>query len=188
MGYKIGLFGTHGTGKTTLVHDITAGLQKHDLEVKTITEVAKVAKERTFPINQNTTLEAQAWILYRQCSAELEGELYGYDVTACDRTVFDNYCYLHRTVGENPLYLEMILNHAKIHPYDRLYYTPIIGKLNPKGRAADLRFQQEIDQLILNFFNQHNIKHIPLPPDRRSDWVDIIVSQTLKDLKRNKDG
>ncbi|MFH1682660.1 MAG: AAA family ATPase [Candidatus Woesearchaeota archaeon] len=183
MVYKIGLFGTHGTGKTTLVHSISGQLQEQNLSVRAITEIAKLAKERGVQIDKATTLEAQAWILYRQCAAELEGEFYDYDVTACDRTVFDNYCYLKRTVGDCPLYLKMILNHAELHPYTRLYYAPIIEKINPKGRDSDPLFQKDIENLISSFFEEHKIEYIRLPKENRQGWVELIVNQTLKDLE-----
>ncbi len=140
MVYKIGLVSTHGTGKTTLSYTI-AGLLKErkdiDLSVKVIGELATDARERAIPIDQTTTLEAQAWILTSQVSAELHAELHNYDVAICDRTVLDNYCYMSNKVGQQKHYLDFVLGHCKSHPYSKLYFLPITEqRLNPKKKRC----------------------------------------------------
>lgn len=186
MVYKIGLVSTHGTGKTTLSYNI-AGLLKErkdiDLSVEVIGELATYARKRAIPIDQKTTLEAQAWILHRQCAAELEAEIYKYDVAICDRTVFDNYCYLENAVGFKQNYLDMVRWHSKAHPYDCLFYLPIVGKFSPKKRDPDQKFQKAIDERIVSFLSSEKIDYITLPPERRK-WKSLVVQHTLKDLKQ----
>lgn len=189
--YKIGFIATHGTGKTTLAWDIAAQLNKSALDpsVRVIDELSTLARERGIPIDKTTTLEAQAWILTRQVSAELGAAIYNYDVAICDRTVFDNYCYMKRKVGDNQHYLQFALGHAQQHPYNKLYYLPITEKLAPKKRDADPTFQAEIDSIIKKFLADYNITYTSLPlvpPKERNEWVNIVVNRTLNDLKNMK--
>lgn len=187
MVYKIGLVSTHGTGKTTLAYDIAAELKKKNLTVRVVAELATVARERAIPIDKKTTLEAQAWILHRQCAAELEAKIYEWDVAICDRTVFDNYCYLGNAVGASmphstESYLNMVKEHYSCHPYDCLFYLPIVGKFSPKKRDPDREFQKAIDERIVSFLSSEKIDYITLPSERRT-WKSLVVQQTLKDLK-----
>ncbi len=102
--YKIGLLSTHGTGKTALVYSIAGELKRRGIKVRPISEIATRARESGIPINQETTLAAQAWILHCQCQMELEAEMLGYEVVICDRTVLDNYVYLETAEGRSPEY------------------------------------------------------------------------------------
>ena len=183
MVYKIGLLGTHGTGKTTLAYDIASGLKKkNDLSVEVISEIAKLAKRSGFPIDKGTTLETQGWILLNQCAYELWVGMYN-EVIICDRTVFDNEQYLCRAVGNEHHYAELVRGHAKNHPYDALYYLPMTSEFSTKERDPDPEFRREIDNLILDYITQ-NLPHcIKLPPDKTDQWVNIVVQKTLKDLR-----
>ncbi|MEK6938911.1 MAG: AAA family ATPase [Nanoarchaeota archaeon] len=156
MVYKTGLMSTHGTGKTTLAFDVAGELKKKSLKVRVIRELATLARERNIPIDQTTTLEAQAWILYRQCSAELEAKIYNYDVVICDRTVLDNYCYLLNAVGEDKFYQDLALGFSRKHPYDSLFYLPITGELNPlkpsgSGEQAGRKFSESLSDTISRY-------------------------------------
>ena len=95
---KVAFIGTHGVGKTTLCYDLAAGLKKRDLTVELVREVAR---ECPLPINRDTTLKAQAWILHTQIAWELQAEAKA-DVVFCDRAVLDNFCYLKRAVTGDP--------------------------------------------------------------------------------------
>ncbi len=181
--YKIGLLSTHGTGKTTLAYEIAAELKKKNYSVRVIGEIATIARERAIPIDQITTLEAQAWILHRQCSTELEAVIANWEVTICDRTVLDNYCYLENKVGPNEYYRGLALSHAQAHSYQRLFYLPIVGKFSSKKRDPDREFQIAIDQRIVTFLADYSIDYITLPSKRRK-WKSLVVQQTLKDLNR----
>ena len=68
---KIAFIGTHGVGKTTLCYELAASLKKRDLSVELVREVAR---ECPLPINRDTTLKAQSWILHTQIARELEAE------------------------------------------------------------------------------------------------------------------
>jgi len=199
MVYKICLVSTHGTGKTSLVASIETKLKQRGIEAKRIEEVSTKAKEIGLPINKETTLEAQWWILHTQFAREL---LYSnhspnrpnYDVLICDRGP-DNYCYLENKVGKNEAALKMTLDHLQLFPYKRIYLLPIVDSEIAKDggtRSLDKEFQLEMDQNIREFLQEYKIKHqeLPLPnaeDNFRNIWKKIIVNNTLKDLDQPKE-
>ena len=65
---KIAFIGSHGVGKTTLCYDLAARLKRLDLNVDMVKEVAR---ECPLPINRETTLESQAWIIHSQIAEEI---------------------------------------------------------------------------------------------------------------------
>ena len=196
MLYKICLVSTHGTGKTSLVASVETKLKQRGIEAKRIEEVSTKAREIGLPINKETTLEAQLWILHTQFAREL---LYSnhspnrpnYDVLICDRGP-DNYCYLENKVGKNQVALDMTLNHLKLFPYNQIYLLPIVTNEIVKDggtRSLDKEFQLEMDQKIRGFLQEYNIEHqkLPLPEPQdnfRDIWKKTIVNQTLKDLNQ----
>ena len=92
---KVAFIGTHGVGKTTLCYDLAACLKKRDVTVELVREVAR---ECPLPINRETTLTAQSWILHTQIAWELAAEAKS-EVVVCDRAALDNFCYLKRAGG-----------------------------------------------------------------------------------------
>lgn len=190
--YKIGLISTHGTGKTTLSYIVAGELKKRGLKVKPIAEIAANALESGIPINKNTTLEAQAWILHKQCLLELEAEIYKYEVAICDRTVIDNFVYLEKATGRVNEYFELVLNHLKLYPYNRLYLLPItIDPIKDGIRELDTIFQHQIQTRLLGLIKELNLDVITLQTPEKSDnfreeWANIIVEQTMKDLGKKK--
>src|SRR5215210_8613040 len=82
---KIAFVGSHGVGKTTLCFDLASQLKRLDLGVDLVKEVARRCP---LPINEETTPDAQAWILHTQIAEELEAAAM-YEVVVCDRSVLD---------------------------------------------------------------------------------------------------
>ncbi|MBI4152666.1 ATP-binding protein [Candidatus Woesearchaeota archaeon] len=195
MVYKISLSSTQGTGKTTLATLVAGELKRRNVEARALAEMSTLARERGLPINEQTTREAQLWILHSQFAEELAYQTRTtpplYDVIICDRGV-DNYCYLQRRFGEDEYALRMTLGHLQHFPYDQIYVLPIVDDALKSGegiRSTDPEFQREMDTAIRGFFQDHNIPYRALPQPAaedqfRTEWVKIIVNQTLTDLER----
>jgi nicotinamide riboside kinase len=148
---KIALIGAHATGKTTLAYDIATSLKKMNFNVDVLGEVSR---DCPFPINENTTIKAQSWILFTQYLREIEKED-KCDYLICDRSVLDNYAYYVRKFGRSEEMEPFILNHMKSYGY--LFKIPIKEEYLTKDgiRSIDKKFQKEIDEnvdeLLLRF-------------------------------------
>ena len=82
---KIAFMGSHGVGKTTLCYDLAGILKKHMPRVDIVKEVARACP---LPINKDTTLAAQSWILHTQIASEITAQAQN-DAVICDRCMLD---------------------------------------------------------------------------------------------------
>jgi nicotinamide riboside kinase len=178
---KVAFIGTHGVGKTTLCYDLAAALKKRDLTVEIVREVAR---ECPLPINRDTTLKAQAWILHTQIAWELQAEAKA-DVVFCDRAVLDNFCYMRRafTGARDEAVLESLVR-SWTGTYDALFKVPIVGDPRFDGvRDTDLAFQREIDGAIEQTLAAWEVPHVALDPARRDAWGAQVLDALLLRLK-----
>jgi len=144
---KIGIMGTHGTGKSTLALRLAADRkQKYPREnVGVLTETARGCP---FQINKDMTLEAQLWIYHAQFKAELEMAA-RYDTLICDRTVLDNLAY-SRYAGFNDLCNDCLYPALDwFGTYDELYWLrPDKLPADDGFRNTDPEFQKDIDRIF----------------------------------------
>ncbi len=141
---KIAFIGTHGVGKTTLTYELCTRLKKQNIDVGYIEELARRCP---FPINEDTSLEAQTWILTTTITKEIElSKIYRYII--CDRSILDNYAYLAHKFG----HIEALYGLVRywVQTYDLLIRVEITDAyLNPDGvRSVDRSFQKNIDERI----------------------------------------
>lgn len=85
---KVAFIGTHGVGKTTLAYGLAMRLKELGANVGFLEEAARRCP---LPINEQTNLEAQTWILMETIRREIELDNV-YTEIVCDRSVIDNYC------------------------------------------------------------------------------------------------
>lgn len=185
--YKIALISTHGTGKTTLCFEVAAELKKRGLKVKVFSEIAASAYEQGIPINENTTLPAQMYIMMQHITEELRGTLRNYQVVVCDRSVYDNLVYLERRCGSNPFLRDFIKGYSENFPYDVIYKLPLVGQLVDDGirEAKNQEFQVDIFDRLNTLLAEMDIAHRTLPApvsELRKEWSDLIVKETLAAL------
>ena len=162
--------GSHGVGKTTLCFDVAARLKRLDLGVDLVKEVARSCP---LPINKDTTLEAQSWILHTQIAEELAAAS-RYEVVVCDRSALDNYAYLVHQVGRRPEYDSLI--REWMGSYQALFKVPILNPPSFDGtRDTSGTFQLEIDRLIDQLLEELRVPYNRLEPGDRDRWVDTVV-------------
>ena len=167
---KIALIGTHGVGKTTLCFDLAARLKRLDRGVHLVTEVAR---DCPLPINRDTTLDAQSWILHTQCAREIAGAAKG-DVVVCDRSVLDNYAYLVHAMGHRPELDAWIARWCET--YAGLFKVPLWQKPRFDGtRDTDLAFQSEIDATIDRLVAEFGVSVRRLDRTNPERWVHEIL-------------
>ncbi|MEP6767857.1 MAG: AAA family ATPase [Acidobacteriota bacterium] len=162
---KVAFIGTHGVGKTTLCFELAALLKKRGKVVEMVREVARFCP---LPINRDTTVAAQSWILHTEIAEELVAENKA-EVVICDRSVLDNYCYLLQT-GKHPM-LEPLVRWWT-GTYRLLIKVPIVGTPQFDGlRDVDTTFQHVVDEEIDEVLNDWSIEAVRLDPERRLFWA-----------------
>ncbi len=167
--FKIAFIGSHGVGKTTLCYGLAARLKRRDVAVEVVHEVARRCP---LPINEETSVAAQSWILHSQIAEELVAQA-RYPVVVCDRSVLDNYVYLLLAAGrqEGPEALVRFW----MQGYDLLVHVPIFEQLSPDGiRSPDPGFQHAVEDRLARELAKRNLPALHLDPAARAGWLDTV--------------
>jgi len=153
---KVALIGTHGTGKTTLVHEIVAEIKKQGINVGFLGEIVRACP---FPVNENQTKDTSNWIIYTQYIKELELKD-KCDILICDRSILDAYVYRFNLFGKDEL-LEKFVK-EKIKEYNLLFRVPIDHSRlkNDNFRSTNQSFQRTIDKKFNELESLFKIKSI----------------------------
>lgn len=163
---KLAFIGTHGTGKTTLAYSVTGELKRIG---KNATMITEVARKCPLPINENGTINSQLWMMSSQIAEELEAD-HRFSHVVCDRSILDSYAYGIYSFGDNDL-LKKLVEHW-IGTYDILFRVPIRHNLVPDGfRSVNANFQKDVDLILLDLLNKHNVPFIELPQENQIQFV-----------------
>ncbi|SDU25170.1 AAA family ATPase [Stappia sp. ES.058] len=158
--FKIGVAGSHSTGKTTFVSKMQSMIEDSGLRVGRVGDIATRALKLGFPILRKHTYESTLWIMAECMRQEAELSL-STDVILVDRPALDALGYLQaalsvsgRSVDAGRLdALEQI---AEAHSAD--YDVLVVTSLDPTipvgpGRDDDEMFRRAaakaVDDLIL---------------------------------------
>ena len=168
---KIALIGTHGTGKTTIVHELMAESKKLGINAGFLEEVVRSCP---LPINEGQTVEASEWIIYMQYVKELE-QTGRCDLLLTDRSVVDGYVYFYNKFGRLPNLERFVKD--KAGTYTHLIRVPINQKflVNDGIRSIDPIFQDDIDKAFDFILKELDIPHITYESNEQ-------VMQLIKDL------
>jgi len=152
---KIGIMGTHGTGKSTFARTMERVFRKFHEPVAVVTGVARSCP---WPINQGVTEEAQRWIYHTHMLRELEA-MNKAEFVVCDRTALDSLVYAE--VGGLDAVVDDYLGAALawMQTYDQLlWFRPSPGRLVPDGqRDCDPAFQERVDQVFAEWISAYFI-------------------------------
>lgn len=175
---KIAFIGTHGVGKTTLCYGLASRLKRRDVSIEVVHEVARRCP---LPINEETSVAAQSWILHTQIAEELVAQA-RYPVVICDRSVLDNYVYLLLAAGRQNA-LERLME-SWIRSYDLLVHVPIVEQLSPDGiRSADPSFQRAVDERLVRELKERGLSAVHLDSAQRTDWLDVVEQEAWQRLR-----
>jgi predicted ATPase len=159
---KIGITGTHSTGKSTFLTSLAELLEARELRVGRITDLARRARALGFPILTEHTFESTLWIMAECMRQEAEASL-TCDVILVDRPVLDALGYLEAAVEVtgrhlNPRRLDELKTIARAHStdYDLLVATALDQTVPlGEGRDQDQSFREaaakHIDALMADF-------------------------------------
>ena len=129
------------------------------------------------PINEETSLEAQSWIL-PQIAEELLAQ--SADVVLCDRGVVDNYAYLARVATSRcwMLWLADGCGHATV------VLVPVVTTASADGmRATDPGFQRNVDELVRDELARRGTCFVDLSQVAREDWLEHVEARVLERLQ-----
>ena len=178
LSLKIAFIGSHGVGKTTLCYGLAARLKARDLSVEVVREVARRCP---LPINQETGVAAQSWILHTQIAEELTAAAC-YPVVICDRSVLDNYVYMLLAAGPQGQ-LEALLD-SWLRSYGMLVRVPIVEEPSADGvRATDPSFQRAVDERLTRELSRRGLPLVELHADDRDGWVAAVEDEVWRLLQ-----
>lgn len=172
--FKIAFIGSHGVGKTTLCYGLAARLKARDVSLEMVHEVARRCP---LPINEDTSVASQSWILHTQIAEEVIATA-RYPVVICDRSVLDNYVYMLIAAGRQQAIDELVAHW--MHTYDLLVVVPVTEEPSPDGlRATDPIFQSAIEARLLEEIGKRGLEALPLSAEARERWLDDVEREVL---------
>jgi nicotinamide riboside kinase len=166
---KIAFIGSHGVGKTTLCYGLAARLKQLDISLEVVNEVARRCP---LPINRDTTVAAQSWILHCQIAEEIVAAA-RYDLVICDRSTLDNYVYL-LLASQSHHDLEAMVT-SWTATYDLLVKVPIIQDPKADGlRSTDPLFQRAVEHRLQQEIDRRHLSILDLNAYPRHDWLEHV--------------
>ena len=141
---KIGICGTHSTGKTTLVEALRTEdvFKGYFFDIN----VTRWVKEAGLPINEDTSDASQEINLVKRIA-----HLNSFDNLVCDRTIVDVLAYSTAggRISNRSLEYQSTLYALNVHKYDYIFYLPMdIAVVDDGVRAIDPEYRAHIDNLI----------------------------------------
>lgn len=174
---KMAFIGSHGVGKTTLCYGLAARLKARDISLEVVHEVAR---QCPLPINEQTGVASQSWILHTQVAAEIVAAE-RYPVVVCDRSALDNYVYMLLAAGRQRA-LEAMVD-AWMATYDLLVLVPIIEVPTPDGmRATSPAFQHAVEDGVRRELTRSELPALLLDPKDREGWLSLVEDEVMTRL------
>ena len=166
---KIGVAGTHSTGKSTFLNKLTDLLQADGLRVGRVEDLALAAKNAGFPILTEHTYESTLWIIAEVIKREQEQSLNS-EVILVDRPSFDALGYLYaalsissRSIPKEKLNVLEAITSAHAADYDIVILTELDTSLPiGEGRPDNDKFRAAAEKYIFKFAKQNKIEFICL--------------------------
>lgn len=166
---KIAFIGSHGVGKTTLCYGLAARLKARDFSLDVVHEIARRCP---LPINEETGLASESWILHSQIAEETVAQA-RYPVVICDRSALDNYVYMLLSAGPQEA-LDQLVNWW-MKTYGLLVEVPIASDPSADGvRSEDPTFQRAVEERLRQEIERRGLEVLRLKPQDRAGWLDTV--------------
>jgi thymidylate kinase len=175
MSNIIAFSGTHGVGKTTQAYRLASNLKLAGQNVAVIDELAR---ECPLPINKESDILTQYWIISAQIKREIE-LMSRYDYVIADRTIMDTLAY---AVALGQIWLTK--DSQLIPQYIKKYYKLIII-LDPEKfqyqiadgvRDMDPTFRYGVHTWLVRLYNLFDIPYIVVGSDAE---IDDLINQRI---------
>ncbi|WP_327289668.1 AAA family ATPase [Streptomyces sp. NBC_01198] len=167
---RIGITGTHSTGKTLLLKRIEMELRSHGVAVARTGRLAKRAAALGFPKMHHHTAASTEWIICQGVADTLAAEAQGADVVLIDRAPIDALAYYgaaleFRNEAADPLEHERLqLLAATQHPTFALLLATVLDPDIPAsatdGHPYDPHYRTLVDTHIRTLLAEDHLDHV----------------------------
>ncbi|MGO8054720.1 AAA family ATPase [Rhizobium leguminosarum] len=145
---KVGIAGTHSTGKSTFLEQLSARLSAEGVRIGRVGDLATAARDRGFPILAQHNFESTLWIMAEGMRQEAEASLDS-EVILVDRPIFDALGYLYaaleisgRSLSARQLDELRVIAIAHAGDYDLLVMTELDPTISlGEGRDGNHEFR-----------------------------------------------
>lgn len=175
---KIGLTGTHSTGKSTSAFQLCLDYKK-EFSDKTVGLFLENVVHCPLDINRMATKESELWMFTKQ----IEQEIYlstKYDILICDRTILDTIPYTIYLGHNNLAYAMIKIAKEYIHTYDTIIFKSTTNNnylFSDGFRDTNTDYRNDIQKLFFELFkSEFNINL----PDKYSAGITKIKTDTFK--------
>ncbi|MFF4456794.1 AAA family ATPase [Streptomyces goshikiensis] len=187
---RIGVLGTHSTGKTTLLKRVEMELRGHGVPVARTGRLGKRAREIGLPKMQHHTPASTEWIIAQGIADEIAVLAQGMEVVLADRAPLDAIAYLHAAVefrGDHLARLDkerlMLLASTQLPKYD-LLLAFVLDEDIPvdESHDYDARYRRLVDQHVHGLLADDQIPHLRVTsdPDSQARAIDRAVQLCLQ--------
>lgn len=165
---RIGVLGTHSTGKTTLLKRIEMELRGHGVTVARTGRLAKRAAGIGLPKMEHHTEMSTEWIIAQGIADEIACAAQGTQVVLADRAVPDAFAYYtaaldFRDEHANPMAKERLrlLAATQYAKYDLLLATVLDPSIPvEQGHDYDARYRVLVDQHVHALLEEEELDHL----------------------------
>ncbi|MCY0150693.1 ATP-binding protein [Hoeflea sp. G2-23] len=185
---KVGIAGTHSTGKSTFLEQLDSVLSAEGVAIGRVGDLAKAARDRGFPILTDHNFESTLWIMAEGMRQEAEAALSS-EVILVDRPVLDALGYLYAAVeisGRSlpDRQLDELRSIAVAHAGD--YDVLVMTKLDPaislgEGRDKNHEFRVAAGEKIRALAEEAALQPVILT----SSNGDEVLGQVLETVRRH---
>lgn len=186
---RIGVTGTHSTGKTLLLKRIAMELRGHGISVARTGRLARRAAAIGLPKMQHHTATSTEWIIAQGIADEIEAAQDA-QVLLCDRAVSDAYAYYtaaleFRREEAEPSTAERLrlLIATQAPKYDLLLATVLDSSVPvDQGHDYDIRYRALVDHHVHALLTEERLDHLLVTSDASSktDAIRCAVETSLK--------
>lgn len=179
---KIGISGSHSTGKTTFIKRLEKALNDKSIKFKTVCDLATICP---LPILRNHTIESTLWIASKGITDEVETE-YKFDVVIADRPILDCWAYFNAVCKnryeESNSKLQTLKSMISnwLPTYDIIYQTVINESIpieDNKGRDLDIEYRKVIGAEMIEASRHYGITPKLLTSDNTDAELAFILIQ-----------
>lgn len=188
---RIGVLGTHSTGKTTLLKRIEMELRAEGITVARTGRLGKRAAAAGLPKMQHHTAQSTEWIIAQGIADEIAAAALGAEVVLLDRAAHDALAYFHAALeyrGQAPpprTERERLLTLAstQLPKYDLLLAT-VLNESVPVDTSHDYdpRYRRLVDQHMHRLLDSDDIPHLRVhsDPDSQAHTIDVASKLCLQ--------